>query len=98
VVFAPRVRSASEASARARRIFDEAARRDLHLALADLPSGFFAPAAGGMDLDRPTVTCLRSVLMKAEHADWVDRIAAILDASSDAVTGADPGSGDGFRG
>ncbi len=98
VVFAPRARSAGEASALARRIFDEAARRDLHLALADLPATFFDPASTGMVLDRPTVTCLRSVLMKAEHADWVDRIAAILDASSDAVTGADPGGDDVFPG
>jgi len=28
-----------------------------------------------------TVTCLRSVLMKPEHREWVGRILAILDAA-----------------
>ena len=36
-----RQESRRDSSARARRIFDEAARRDLHLALAELPGAFF---------------------------------------------------------
>jgi glutamate/tyrosine decarboxylase-like PLP-dependent enzyme len=55
----------------ARRIFEEAARRHLHLALAELPGAFF-----GLEAER--VTCLRSVLMKPEHLAWVDRIWQIL--------------------
>jgi hypothetical protein len=31
--------------------------------------------------DQETVTCLRSVLMKPEHLEWLDRILAILDAA-----------------
>ena len=27
-----------------------------------------------MRMDRDTITCLRSVLMKPEHMDWVDPI------------------------
>ena len=80
LVWAPRAASVSEASARARRVFAEAARRHLHLALADLPVEFFD--LGRMEKDRPTLTCLRSVLMKPEHKEWTDRIWAILDQAA----------------
>ena len=86
VAWAPRAASAGEASALSRRIFDEAARRNLHLALADLPMEFFAGGAGAMTRDRPTVTCLRSVLMKPEHLDWVERIWTIVDAATQAAS------------
>jgi glutamate/tyrosine decarboxylase-like PLP-dependent enzyme len=78
VIWAARGPSAEESSARARRIFAEAARRDLHLALAELPGAFF-----GLDAGR--VTCLRSVLMKPEHLSWLDRIWAILSEATDAA-------------
>jgi len=84
VVWTARARRASEASKLARGIFHEAARRQLHLALADLPIELFAQAKG-MEADRPQVTCLRSVLMKPEHLDWVDRIWEILDSSTTEV-------------
>ncbi len=80
LVWAPRAARVSEASARARRLFEEAARRHLHLALAELPVEFFD--LGRMDRDRPTLTCLRSVLMKPEHREWADRIWAILDEAA----------------
>ncbi len=80
LVWAPRAARVSEASARARRLFEEAARRHLHLALAELPVEFFD--LGRMEQDRPTLTCLRSVLMKPEHREWVDRIWAILDQAA----------------
>ena len=47
VVWIPRAASASAASSRSRRIFEEAARRDLHLALAELPADFFDLANAG---------------------------------------------------
>jgi glutamate/tyrosine decarboxylase-like PLP-dependent enzyme len=81
VVWAVKAGSVSEASALARRVFDEAARRDLHLALAELPVALFG-LPDGMAADRPTVTCLRSVLMKPEHLDWQDEIWRILDEST----------------
>jgi tyrosine decarboxylase/aspartate 1-decarboxylase len=74
VIFAARAATATESSALARRIFDAAARHDLHLALAELPAKFWSETHGAMKLDRETITCLRSVLMKPEHLDWVDRI------------------------
>src|SRR6266704_246120 len=85
LVWAPRARRASDASQLARRIFAEAARRQLHLALAELPVAFFDLAAAGMERDRDTVTCLRSVLMKPEHRAWVDRIWELVDGAASAV-------------
>ena len=85
VVWAPRAARVSEASRRARAIFEEAAHRELHLALADLPVEFLDPSAKSMERDRPTITCLRSVLMKPEHEAWIERIGAILDHATDVV-------------
>lgn len=78
VVFAPRAASVTEASLLARKVFDAAATRDLHLAVAELPTEFFAADMTGMKADRPTLTCLRSVLMKPAHREWVGRIWGIL--------------------
>jgi glutamate/tyrosine decarboxylase-like PLP-dependent enzyme len=82
LVWAPRAARVSEASARARRLFDEAARRHLHLALAELPVECFD--LGRMEKDRPTLTCLRSVLMKPEHREWAERIWTVLDEATSA--------------
>jgi len=87
VVWAVRARTATESSALARRIFDDAARRNLHLALAELPVRFFELESAGVARDRDTVTCLRSVLMKPEHLPWLPRIWAILDQATSAVLG-----------
>jgi len=86
VIWAQRASRVSEASEIARRIFTEAARHHLHLALAELPVDFFDLKAAGMERDRETITCLRSVLMKPEHRDWIDRIWQILDQAADTVT------------
>jgi len=83
VVWAPRSRSVSESSAISRQIFAEAARRGLHLALADLSTDLFD--LEGIERDREALTCLRSVLMKREHCEWIDRIWDILDTSTDIV-------------
>jgi glutamate/tyrosine decarboxylase-like PLP-dependent enzyme len=64
-------------SALARCIFDEAAKRDLHLALATLPIRFFPQNSWHRftsNSAETTVTCLRSVLMKSEHLLWLDQI------------------------
>ncbi len=82
VIFAARAGTATESSALARRIFDSAARHDLHLAIAELPAKFWSETHGAMQIDRDTITCLRSVLMKPEHLDWVDRIWDRLQAAT----------------
>lgn len=76
VVFAPPGARASEISARSRRIFEAAARRDLHLALIGLPA---AMLGDDLEADAPTVTCLRSVLMKPEHEAWIGEILSRLE-------------------
>jgi hypothetical protein len=86
VVWSPRAASASRASQLARAVFDECARRGLHLALAELPAAFFDTKSAGMAVDRETITCLRSVLMKPEHREWVARIHGILEDAARAVT------------
>ena len=85
LVWTPRSSSASASSDLARRVFEQAARGDLHLALADLPAKFFDLAAAGMAEDRDRITCLRSVLMKPDHREWVPRIWDILDKATDAA-------------
>ncbi len=85
VVWAVRARCATRASEVARRIFAEAAKRDLHLALADLPTAFFDLDSAKMEPDRDTLTCLRSVLMKPEHREWVEVIWGLLDQAANAA-------------
>jgi glutamate/tyrosine decarboxylase-like PLP-dependent enzyme len=85
LVWAPRAGSVTEASNLSKRIFAEAANRELHLALASLPLHLLD--VGPMQRDRDTVICLRSVLMKPEHQEWVDRIWAILDEATSAAGG-----------
>lgn len=84
LVWLPRASSASAASILSRRIFAECARRHLHLALANLPASFFDLPVG-MTRDQESVTCLRSVLMKPQHREWVESIWSLLDASTDAA-------------
>jgi len=83
LVWAPRAASVTEASSLSKRIFAEAASRQLHLALVSLPLHLLD--VGQMQRDRDTIICLRSVLMKPEHRDWADRIWAILDEATNAA-------------
>ena len=78
VVFAPRAGSITEISAKSRSIFSAAAQRGLHLAVAEVPVSFFNSLEAVVRRDRETLTCLRSVLMKPEHLDWIDGIWQIL--------------------
>jgi glutamate/tyrosine decarboxylase-like PLP-dependent enzyme len=72
VVWAPRAKSASEASRQSQRIFEQAAADDLHLALIQLPLRYFGLSE--FEADQDHILCLRSVLMKPEHRLWVDEI------------------------
>jgi len=87
VVFAPRAASVSESSERSRKIFAAAARRNLHLAVAELPVEFFAANLGTMKKDRNSLACLRSVLMKPEHREWIGRIWEILGEAAEECIG-----------
>ena len=83
LVWAPRAPSVTEASSLSKRIFAEAASRQLHLALVSLPLHLLE--VGPMQRDRDTIICLRSVLMKPEHREWADRIWQILDEATTAA-------------
>lgn len=83
VVYAVTARTTSAASQRAREVFDKAAGLGLHLALVELPASVFASYAGDVAVDSDTVTCLRSVLMKPEHEEWLERLTALLEASAE---------------
>jgi glutamate/tyrosine decarboxylase-like PLP-dependent enzyme len=92
VVWKVKAESPLESSKLAQKIFSACAERNLHLALVQLPLGWFEPAVGsepkrssasGAEL----VTCLRSVLMKPEHEAWLERIWERLTASCAEVMG-----------
>jgi tyrosine decarboxylase / aspartate 1-decarboxylase len=87
VVWAPHAKTASEISALSQRIFDATAKQNLHLALIRVPLGFFALQHNLAGATEDTVLCLRSVLMKPEHRDWLDRIWAILSHVADSMVG-----------
>jgi glutamate/tyrosine decarboxylase-like PLP-dependent enzyme len=65
----------TRASELAHRVFDASAKRDLHLALVELPLTWFEPPGTDVKRAEPgAVDCLRSVLMKPEHEAWLDSI------------------------
>ena len=95
VVWALRAADPLAASEAAKGVFAAAGTRDLHLALVQLPQSWM-----GMGMrtemgarrktddglgERDHFTCLRSVLMKAEHAEWLPMIWTKLSASCDEV-------------
>jgi hypothetical protein len=92
VVWRVAAKSNQESSELAQRIFDDCAALNLHLALVQLPEVMFAPVSGTSQtaaLPERLVNCLRSVLMKPEHAEWMDRIWERLTAATGhLVTGA----------
>ncbi len=77
VIWAVRAGSVAESSRLAQQVFERATTLDLHLAVARIPIRFFPdnswPASRSGE-EAEQVLCLRSVLMKPEHPDWMDRI------------------------
>lgn len=86
LIWIPRAVRVSKASELAQLIFNEAERRHLYLALATLPCDFFDLMAAEIEQDEDSVVCLRSVLMKPEHCDWIEQIWHILDEATTTVT------------
>jgi tyrosine decarboxylase / aspartate 1-decarboxylase len=85
LVWAVHADSVAASSRLAQEIFAAAARHDLHLALAQLPTAFFPPASWADQDQQASITCLRSVLMKPEHLDWVKTIWSKLTQVTDEV-------------
>ena len=80
VVWQAAAESPHQSSARAQQIFDNCAALHLHLALVQLPGAIFSAISGE---PQDQVTCLRSVLMKPEHAEWLDTIWDRLSVATD---------------
>jgi tyrosine decarboxylase / aspartate 1-decarboxylase len=74
LVWAVHAESVAESSRLAQEIFAAAARHDLHLALVQLPTRFFPEGSWADQSRESSITCLRSVLMKPEHLDWLEEI------------------------
>ena len=74
LVWAVRGDTVASSSRLAQQIFAAAARENLHLALAQLPSRFFPPGSWPDQDQHGSITCLRSVLMKPEHLEWLPDI------------------------
>lgn len=86
VVWALRAADFRKSSEEAQRVFNACARRGLHLALVQLPGSWFglsSPAPRSEGQGAPTLTCLRSVLMKPEHEAWMGEIWERLRAARD---------------
>ena len=76
VVWAFRGSSIVEINKKAQQLFDTAASNNLHLSLLKLP----ADKLDNQEINKNSnfVTCLRSVLMKPEHDDWIEDIWSLL--------------------
>jgi len=83
VVYAADAPDTAMATARARRIFELAAEDNLHLAMIELPAEFVCHYVPEMEATSDAVTCLRSVLMKPEHLEWLDPIMKILEGAAE---------------
>jgi glutamate/tyrosine decarboxylase-like PLP-dependent enzyme len=95
VVWAVRAGSARASSALARRIFDAAAARDLHLAVAEMPRRMVEPSGAIEAWDADRVTCLRACAMKPEHEEWMGEILTRLSAAASDAAAGDAGAGPG---
>jgi hypothetical protein len=89
VVWAVRAPTASESTARAKAVFQQAAERELHLALATFPRHLLQSADPVQHWDREEICCLRACVMKPEHASWMPEILARLDAAAQRALGGD---------
>jgi len=87
VVWKSAAKTLSRASELANSIFLKSESRNLHLALVQLPHSWFLPAGHAASGSAELVTCLRSVLMKPEHQEWLDRIWRELTAATAEATG-----------
>jgi len=85
VAYAVDAKDAVSASAAARAVFDKAAKEDLHLALIDLPIKLAQHYWPELEPTQDTLTCLRSVLMKPEHLDWIDNICGVLEEACSTI-------------
>lgn len=80
VIWAPKAQTSSEISRLSQKMFDDAAKQNLHLAVMTVPRSLVESYWPDVVFDQETVSCLRSCLMKPEHLAWVDEIWKIYKA------------------
>jgi hypothetical protein len=78
VCWAVKGASVSEINLKTKKLFDLAAKHNLHLALLNYPVKKLQNHWKLVQKDAVYVTCLRSCLMKAEHLDWIESIWTLL--------------------
>ncbi len=78
VFWTVRAATPEESGRLAQAVFDRAASRNLHLALALLPIRFFPSGTWPGSEGVTHVRCLRSVLMKPEHEAWLPEVYRLL--------------------
>jgi len=81
VVFAVKAPTTTTSSDRASKLFEQAADQGLHLALMELPISLAGHWLQDIVTDSETITCMRSVLMKPEHEEWLEKIIELLEKS-----------------
>lgn len=82
LIFAPKCSRVSEISEASQTMFDKAEENGLYLALYKMPSESLKAVIPEIEVDRPTVTLLRSTLMKWNHLDYIGDIFRILKSIS----------------
>lgn len=85
VVFAIRAGTVAASSRLAQQIFAAAEKDNLYLAMTQLPVKFFPQGSWPDQPHHTTITCLRSVLMKAEHLPWLEAIWSTLHRATSQV-------------
>lgn len=85
VIWLPKAELVSQMSQLSQAFFDKAAEHHLHLAVTRLPVQFF-DFGDDILVDEETVACVRSCLMKPEHADWLNTIYDIMDKTYEQIT------------
>jgi glutamate/tyrosine decarboxylase-like PLP-dependent enzyme len=80
VIWAPRATTASTTSEKSRAMFESAAARGLHLAVASLPKSLLGSWWPDLEWNRDSVSVLRSCLIKPEHSGWIEAIWNVIDS------------------
>lgn len=79
VIWAAKAATTSEISNLSQLAFERSAQQELHLATFSYPSELIKKAFPEVEIDSPYTICMRSCLMKPEHAQWLDRLWKIID-------------------
>ena len=71
--------SASRVSELSQQVFDEAAKKELHLAVASVPHSMCTALQSIENWDQDSVTVLRACVMKPEHLNYMSQITRLLE-------------------